>query len=449
MQRFLPRSIAARTLAALLMGFATLLVATVCIHDLLLRHAVGWSTEELLAQRLATVVKALAATPHTSRAEAIEALSGPDLIITTGTCASAPHMRSPSDATERMSSRTRELVPASLEVHVWAERSDPRTSHLIGLEATTRLPDGTWLDVKVSTVDLLSSELRLFYAYAGTFGIALLVGIGFAARAVAKPVASLAAVVSQLDVARAEPNLPVSGPREVRQLSQALNGMAARTREVIRQRTLALGALSHDLMSPIARMRLRAEDLPDRLRESTCRDLSEMETMIGDVLAYLRGGQGGEVAQAVSIAALVRTVISEFADAGHLVEEGLIDNSAVAHVRRVAAKRAITNLVGNAVRYGRDPWIDVVQEVESVVIHVGDRGSGISDEDLPHVTEPFFRGDRARSAGGGSGLGLATVRAVVEDHGGTLAISSKVGHGTVVTVRWPRDCQEIRFGSIR
>ncbi|MDB5370049.1 MAG: histidine kinase, partial [Roseomonas sp.] len=261
---------------------------------------------------------------------------------------------------------------------------------------------------------------------------------GFAARSVSAPVAALARTVSRMNIERDPAVVPVAGPREVRQLAEALNDMAARTRDAFRQRTLALGALSHDLMSPIARLRLRVDDLPDEVREPVRRDLAEMETMVSDVLAYLRGGHAGEAVQPLAITALLRTVVDEFADAGTLVREGRIDEDVVAPGRRVAFKRAMTNLVANAVRHGRDPWVELEAGADVVLVRIGDSGPGIPPEDLPRVTEPFFRGDRARTVGGGSGLGLSTARAIVEAHGGSLAIDSSVGRGTVVTVRLPR-----------
>ena len=115
-----------------------------------------------------------------------------------------------------------------------------------------------------------------------------------------------------------------------------------------------------------------------------------------------------------------------------------MDEDAVAPARRVAIKRAVTNLIANALRHGRAPWVDVESVSDAVLVRVGDRGLGIPPEDLPRVTVPFFRGDRARTAGGGSGLGLSTARAIIEAHGGNLEIESAQGRGTLATLRIPR-----------
>ena len=97
----------------------------------------------------------------------------------------------------------------------------------------------------------------------------------------------------------------------------------------------------------------------------------------------------------------------------------------------------MSNLIANALRYGRDPWVEVTVSGTEVLLLVGDRGPGIATDDLPHVTKPFFRGDAARSRGGGSGLGLATVVAIAEAHGGQLELASVQGRGTLVTLRLP------------
>ncbi|MFC7738537.1 ATP-binding protein [Roseomonas sp. GCM10028921] len=437
-RRFLPQSLAARTLAALTVGFAVLFAAMVGVHDLLLRQAVERGTEELLAQRLATLVDAVAAAPDAERERVAHALSRPDLEVHWRRNL-APTPEHPAvDGWPTVAARTKALTDLASEVQVRPGRHDAGSDRLVGIRAVARLADGSWLDVEISSFNALSADQSVLHSYAAAIGLALLLAVGFAARSVSAPVSALVRAVSRLDLEREPPALPASGPREVRQLAEALNAMAARTRDAFSQRTLALGALSHDLMSPIARLKLRAEDLPEEARDPIRRNLAEMETMVADALAYLRGGHAGEAVQPLAVTALVRTVADEFADAGTAVEEARMDEDAVVPGRRVAMKRAVTNLLANAARHGRDPWVEVEARSGEVLVRVGDRGPGIPPEDLPRVTEPLFRGDRARTAGGGSGLGLSTVRAIVEGHGGALSIDSAPGQGTVVTLRLPR-----------
>lgn len=438
MTHLLPQSFAARTLAALMLVFAVLFAAMVGVHDLLLRQAVERGTEEFLAQRLATLMDAVAAAPEADRDQVANALSRPDLTV--------HWRRDPSPTLEHpagkewtsVTTRIKALSGFASEVRVRAGRHDAAADRIVDIGATARLKDGSWLDVEIASFDVLSADQSMQHSYAGAIGLALLLVVGFAARSLSAPVSALAKAVSRIDLEHDSPTLPASGPREVRQLAAALNDMATRTRGAFRQRNLALGALSHDLMSPIARLRLRAEELPEDAREPIRRDLAEMETMVSDVLAYLRGGHAGEAVQPLAVAALVRTVADEITDAGTPVEEGRMDEEVVVPGRRVAIKRAVTNLVANAARHGRDPWVEVEAITDTVLVRVGDRGPGIPPADLPRVTEPFFRGDRARTAGGGSGLGLSTAKAIAEAHGGSLVIASTPGQGTQVTLCLPR-----------
>jgi signal transduction histidine kinase len=351
----LPETLATRTVAALLLGFVVLFAAMVGVHDYLLRHAVDWSTEELLSQRLATLLDSIAAAPRDAQDSIARAISRPGLEISHSAEQVPVADGTLNAAAQRISERTQALVAVARDFRIEAGRVDPANGHLIGIAASARLSDGSRLDIEMRTFDLLSAELKALYLYAAAFGLALLVAVGLAARAVAAPVSALAGAVSRMDPAGEAEALEARGPREVRQLAEALNGMAGRTRDAFRQRTLALGALSHDLMSPITRMSLRADDLPPEAREPLRRDLAEMETMVSDVLAYLRGGDGTEVARPLAIAALLHSITDEIADAGHAVEERGMDRRAVATVRRVALKRAVTNLVTNALRHGERP----------------------------------------------------------------------------------------------
>ncbi len=411
------------------------------LHDIMLRRAVERGTEELLAQRLATLMDAVSAAPEADRDRVAHALSRPDLEVHWRRYP-APTPEHPSGAEwPKVAARTKELSSLAGEVRVHPGRRDTASNRIIGIGAVVRLADGSWLEVELASFNVLSAEQRMLHAYAAAIGLALLLAVGFAVHSVSAPVAALAKSVSRLDLEKDPPALSASGPREVRQLADALDEMAARTRDAFRQRTLALGALSHDLMSPIARLRLRTEDIPEEVGDPIRRDLAEMETMVADVLAYLRGGHAGEAIRPLAVTALVRTVADEFTDAGTPVEEGRMDDEAVISGRRVAIKRAVTNLLANAIRHGRDPWVEVQALPDAVLVRVGDRGLGIPSEDVPRVTEPFFRGDRARTAGGGSGLGLSTARAIVEGHGGHLWIESAPGRGTVVSLRLPRTPQ--------
>nr|WP_256476223.1 HAMP domain-containing sensor histidine kinase [Siccirubricoccus soli] len=432
----MPDTLAARILAPGAAALVLLLVASLVVHAALLRRAAEHGAAEVAAHRIAGAVEAIAGAAPSDRPSLARALSGPDVEVAWGDSPELPRERAraaPDLAhVGRLAEVARELRAAP---------GVPDAAHGAMREAivSVRLADGSWVNARVLAVSLIAADDVAFRVAVGAIAFALLLCIAFASRVAAAPLSRLARAVRGLPPDSDAPLPPVGGPREVREVAEALDGAMRRVRDLLRQRSLALGALSHDLMSPLARLKLRADELPDAaLRRRLLRDLAEMEGMVGDVLAYLRGGDGGgEPVVPVSVAALVQVVVDEFAESGAAVEERRLDDG-MAPARPVALKRAVRNLIENAVKHGSDPWVEVLATGTDVEIRVGDRGPGLPPGDLARAFEPFFRGDRARAAGGGSGLGLSTARAIAEAHGGTLDLACVPGQGTVAALRLPR-----------
>lgn len=433
--RWPPDTLAVRILAVGAAGLVVLLTASIVLHTDLMRRAAESGAAEIAAHRLAGAVEALAGVAPANRAALARALSEPELEIAWGDAPTVPPGRwTPPDLAHagRLGEVARELRATPGEM-------DTTHGALRGALVSARLSDGSWVNAKMLAVSLLEADDTAFRAAIVAIACALLLGAAVASRMVAAPLSRLARAVRNLPP-DGDGMLPaVGGPREVREVADALDVATRRTRELLRQRSLALGALSHDLMSPIARLKLRVHEMPEaELRRRLLGDLAEMEGMVGDVLAYMRGGDGGgEPAVPVSIPALVQVVVDEFAEAGATVEERRLDEATVL-ARPVTLKRAVRNLVENALKHGRDPWVEVRVSGAEVEVRVGDRGPGLPPEDRARAFEPFFRGDRARAGGGGSGLGLPTARAIAESHGGVLELASVLGQGTEAVLRLPR-----------
>lgn len=303
---------------------------------------------------------------------------------------------------------------------------------------SAQFPDGTWVNVREQAISLLSADDLAFRITIGGAGILLLVALAAAARAIASPLVRLQSALRGLPAEGAVVLPVIKGPREVKELRDALCASMRRAQELLEQRSLALGALSHDIITPISRLKFRTYDIADEdLRDRMLRDLGEMEEMVQDVLAYLRGVDGGgEAPVRLSVASLTQVVIDEFAEAGIVIEERVLTDATVI-APPVAVKRAIRNLVGNAVKYGTDPWVEVQANQTQVEIRVGDSGIGMTPADIARAFEPFFRGNRARSRGEGSGLGLSTARAIARAHGGDVTLQSVAEQGTTATLRLP------------
>ncbi|MCB4825239.1 sensor histidine kinase [Roseicella aerolata] len=434
-RRWLPDTLLVRILAPGVFALVVLLLVSLVVHASLLRQAAERGAAEVAAHRVAGVAEAIAAVARPDRSRIAQALSAPDLALSWG---DAPDLPSDRARAAPDLAHVGRLAEVTREIRVAPGLSDAEHGALRDVAVSVQLVDGSWVNARVLAVSLIAADDAAFRVAVGTVAAALLICVALASRVAAAPLARLARAVRHLPPDGDAPLPHVGGPQEVRDVTEALDGALRRVRDLLRQRSLALGALSHDLMSPLARLKLRADELPDLvLRQTVQRDLAEMEGMVGDVLAYLRGADGGgEPAVPVSVTDLVQVVVDEFAETGTDVEERRLDEATVL-ARPVALKRVLRNLVENAVKYGANPWIEVLTDHPGVEVRVGDHGPGVPPEDLARVFEPFFRGDRARAAGGGSGLGLPTAKAIAEAHGGALELVSAPGGGTIAVLKLP------------
>jgi signal transduction histidine kinase len=234
--------------------------------------------------------------------------------------------------------------------------------------------------------------------------------------------------------------LPETGPDEVRRVIAAFNRMQERVRGQVRERAQLLGAISHDLKTPITRLRLRCEMLADgALRAKMQRDLDEMEAMVASTLEFFRAVGKGARRQPVDIAALVDSVCEDRRESGEALS-ACGKPRAPYSADPQALRRCLENLVGNAVRYGRDAQIEIDDDDRRLRIAVRDRGPGIPEHDLERVFEPFYRveGSRNRSSGG-TGLGLAIARSIARWHGGDIRLQNVPGgQGLIAELLLPR-----------
>ncbi len=224
--------------------------------------------------------------------------------------------------------------------------------------------------------------------------------------------------------------LPEDGPAEVREAVQAFNAMQQRIRGGIEERERFLAAVSHDLKTPVTRLRLRSELLEDAgLRERFVRDLDEMQDMLGSALDFLQGKAAHETVKPLDLTALVESMVDDYADLGQAVSLHAPEALRITG-RPQALRRAIGNLVENALKYGRQATIEISQKEGSLRIAVDDEGPGLPDTELEKVFEPFYRIESSRSRDtGGVGLGLAIVRQVARGHGGDVVLENRAGGG--------------------
>jgi signal transduction histidine kinase len=270
--------------------------------------------------------------------------------------------------------------------------------------------------------------------------LAVVLGLSFVAvRWLSRPLRTLADAAEALGKNIHRAPLPEDGPTELRQAAQAFNTMQSRLVRYIEDRTQVLAAMSHDLKTPLTRLRLRAELLDDEaLRQRFEQDLREMEAMVTDALAALRGLDGPAVSLPIDLMALLESLQADNEEMGREVSiSGRTRAPLVGDPARL--KRCIANLVDNAVIYGQRARIEVDDSAQALCLHIRDDGPGIPEALLERVFDPFFRIEASRSrATGGTGLGLSIARNIARAAGGDLSLHNLAGGGLEARLLLPR-----------
>jgi len=300
----------------------------------------------------------------------------------------------------------------------------------IGMES------GDWLVFAIAS-DIASlrwaARMLFWLSLTGLFILAFAI---WAARRVTKPLTQFAEAADRLGVDVGAPPLPVTGSGELKKAADAFNRMQERIRRLVDDRTRMLAAISHDLRTMLTRLRLRAEFIEDaEQQEKAVADIDAMATMLDETLAFARDDSAGEPRTEVDLAELVRSFC---ADAGTAVT--FAGPSELAYrCRPVALKRALSNLIDNAVKYGEHAEVALGVSGESIELTIADRGPGIPPEERERVFVPFHRLEPSRSREtGGTGLGLAVARTIIHRHGGEIVLEDRPGGGLLVRVTLPR-----------
>ncbi len=276
------------------------------------------------------------------------------------------------------------------------------------------------------------------------YGILFLVSVGALAAIIARmtmrPLKQLAQAATELGNDIERPPLPERGAIEIRQAAAAFNAMQSRIRHHIKQRAHILAAITHDLQTPLTRLRLRLEKVEDtELREKLINDLSAMQGMVREGLDLARSMDSAEPMQPLDLDSLIDSVCTDAADAGQVVTaSGKTQASLLA--RPVALRRCLTNLIDNAVKYGQYAQVTAEHVNALAIIRIKDGGPGIPEGEQEKVFDPFYRLENSRSRNsGGTGLGLTIARNIAEQHGGTIRLRNLAGEGLEVTLSLP--CQ--------
>ncbi len=307
------------------------------------------------------------------------------------------------------------------------------------LFAQVRLRDGTWatFDTRVPESSL-GPPWRLLATLAVLLAAVLLVS-WIAVRLLTRPLKLLSSAADELGRDLYRPALAETGPAEVGRAARAFNTMQQRLVHMIEERMRLLTAMSHDLKTPITRMRLRAELLDDdELRRKFEGDLLEMEAMVTQTLEFMRGLSSREPEEPIDVPALLERLRLDNAAMGRKVTVSPGGAQPYVGAPRLL-KRCIGNLVDNATVYGGSAEIEVDDGPAALEIRVRDHGPGIAERDLERVFEPFFRLEASRNrATGGTGLGLSIARNIARAHGGDVRLRNAPGGGLEAILTLPR-----------
>jgi signal transduction histidine kinase len=456
--RLVPQSLFGRLVLVLLGGLAIAQAATLYINlaerDQLLYRAGGMR----LAQQISDIVKLLDSLPAAERRRVVAVFNAPPLVVSLDRRPVEPvqadesadfrHAMFTTMLRYALGENARVAVARAPDSPRALERREPPFMPMMQHPMRGRGPgpgfiaggplfvvqvalgDGTLVtfDTQVSAQEAalpLRVALTLFVLL-GTVVVLSLVAV----RWVTKPLATLANAAQQLGVDIHRAPLAESGPAEAQRAARAFNTMQRRLQSFITDRARILAAMSHDLKTPITRLRLRAEALgDDALRRKFEHDLDEMQAMVTQTLEFMRDTSAAEPPQRVDLMALIESVRDDYADTGKTVAlEGRIERPYAG--RPLALRRCLGNLLDNAIRYGERATLRVEDHAREVVIRVLDEGPGMAEADLEKAFEPFFRGEASRSREtGGTGLGLGIARNIARAHGGDLVLKNRLGKG--------------------
>ena len=301
-----------------------------------------------------------------------------------------------------------------------------------------RLTDGTWANFIASyavTLDLWQGkEISILATMAVAIAGLSIWGI----RLLTKPFRLFAHAAARLGSDVRAPPIKQQGPLEVRMAIDAFNTMQLNLQRLIADRTLMLASISHDLRTPLTRMRLRTEFIKNRAqRQKQLADLTHMELMISEILDFAKQDASNERAVKVELTALLRRLSEDFSDQAHPVT---FKGGPPTHIesRPLALERCLTNLINNAVWYGGRADMSIERTQSNVLVHIDDCGPGIPEEQHEAVFRPFYRLDESRNSElGGTGLGLAVARSIARANGGDIVLGNRPSGGLRATLVLP------------
>ena len=431
----LPASLFGQVTLILVVGLVAAQLGSIWLHRGAGEMAFAHDYFARVANRVAAEADALSGLPAGERAAYARAASDAELVVETGVA------NAPAEAGWVPPPFARILEQRLGGDTFRASTPGGRGPPLRGLTVDVRLKDGTWARFRAAPMRIPREPSSLLF-YLGLMLSVVAAAVLLAVRSITRPLRALGDAARSLGEDLARPPLPEEGPREAREAARAFNEMQARLRGMVDQRTRALSAMSHDLRTPITRLRLRSEMLEDQaLRGKLQADLDDMQRLVDVTLDYLRGLKEAEPIHRVDVNGLAVGLADDFASMGRPIEV-LGRAESPFEGRPLALRRALTNLLENALTYGGKATLRIEDGPASLRLIIEDEGPGIPESDLARVVEPFERLEASRNREtGGVGLGLSIARDIAASHGGALRLENRVPRGLRAILELPRRAQ--------
>jgi signal transduction histidine kinase len=303
--------------------------------------------------------------------------------------------------------------------------------------AAWKQPDGSYRVISPPPTFIQPWQGRLLLGF-GLTALLILPLAWLLSRRLTRPIIAFSEAAARVGFEDSAAPVVAVGSKEVRAAADVLNAMQARIKKQVENRTALMGAIAHDLKTPLARMRLRIEDLPNPLRDKLSQDIAHMDGLIRSAMSFTSAHKLAESLRPLDLSALADALSEDMAAVCPMEAPDITPNVMVKG-DAVALKRILTNLIENACRYAGSCRIALAVHGDHVEVDVLDNGPGLPPEALEAVFEPFYRLEESRNRDtGGTGLGLSVAKALTEAQGGTLTLSNRAEGGLKATLTLPR-----------
>ncbi len=327
----------------------------------------------------------------------------------------------------------------SLRARLGGDGNAQRRRSPVRVQLSVRVAADRWITVVSRAAPIDQPILQRFLVPTlFLYGMVLMPLVWFTRR-LADPLRALAAATTRVGTPEGAPLVPEVGPEDVRGLAASFNAMQDRIRSMLEEKDHMLGAIGHDLRTPLTALRVRVESVPEgQDRDRMIATIDDMRQMLDDILALARIGRDREPPQKVDLGSLAEAAIDDFLETGANVDLDEEMPRAVVNVHPRSIRRALTNLVDNAIKYGGSARVSLRLAEGRAILAVADPGPGIAPDRIEEMMQPFTRmeGSRSRDTGG-AGLGLAIVRAIASSEAGQFTLANRPEGGLLAELSLP------------